>query len=80
MENVIKGWFSTLLGAALMVLALIEWWTSETKKFYEPDVLIPLIAGFALFQMRDKISDWVNQFVSIALDKFKEVTNLFQKK
>lgn len=71
-ENLIKGWFTSLLGASLMVMAIYEWWTVEGKLFYEYDVIIPFIAGFALLYMKDKISDWIGSFVQAVLDKFKK--------
>ena len=71
MENIIKGWFTSLLGAALMVMSVFEWWTVEQKQMYDWDIAAPFIAGFALLYMKDKISDWINSLVQAAIDKFK---------
>lgn len=71
MENIVKGWFTSLLGAALMVMAIIEWWTVEGKLIYDFDVIGPFIAGFALLYMKDKISDWIGQLFQAIIDKFK---------
>jgi len=70
-ENMIKGWFTSLLGAALMVMAVVEWWTTENKQIYEWDILAPFIAGFALLYMKDKISEWIGTFFQALVDKFK---------
>lgn len=71
MENIVKGWFTSLLGAALMIMAVLEWWTVEAKQLYDFDVIGPFIAGFALLYMKDKISDWIGQFIQAVIDKFK---------
>ncbi len=71
MENIVKGWFTSLLGASLMVMSIFEWWTVDNKQFYDYDVLGPMIAGFALLYMKDKISEWIGLFVQSVLDKFK---------
>ena len=71
MENIVKGWFTTLLGGVLMVMAIIEWWTVEGKTMYDFDVIAPFISGFALLYMKDKISEWIGSFIQAAIDKFK---------
>ncbi len=69
MENIIKGWFTTLLGMALMVFASYEWYMGEPDWYR---VAIPFTAGFILLFMRDKISDWVTSLVMAAIEKFKK--------
>lgn len=71
MENLAKGWFTSILGAAIMIMSIIEWWTTDNKMFYDFDVLGPFIAGFALLYMKDKISEWIGSFISSLLEKFK---------
>ncbi len=70
-ENMIKGWFTSLLGAALMVMAVYQWWTEDKKQIYEWDVIGPFIAGFALLYMKDKISEWIGALFQTIIDKFK---------
>lgn len=72
MENIVKGWFTSLLGAALMVMAVYEWWTVKEKQIYDWDILGPFIAGFALLYMKDKISEWIGTLFSAIIDKFKK--------
>lgn len=71
MENIVKGWFTSLIGAILMIMAIVEWWTVENKQVYEWDILGPFIGGFALLYMKDKISEWIGSFVQAVIDKFK---------
>lgn len=67
MENIIKGWFTTIMGMVAMGFALygyaIEGWTWQ-----EAGGLFAL--GFTLLYMRDKISEWISQFVKAILEKF----------
>ena len=71
MENIVKGWFTSLLGAILMLASVYEWWSVEEKQMYDWDIACPFIAGFALLYMKDKISEWITSLVQAAIDKFK---------
>ncbi len=68
MENIVKGWFTTLLGLALMTLGSFEFY--EEADWYRCGV--PFIAGFILLFMRDKISEWITSLVMAAIEKFKK--------
>lgn len=70
-ENIVKGWFTSLLGAALMVMAVLEWWTEEKAQMTDYNVIGPFIGGFALLWMRDSISGWISTFIQAVIDKFK---------
>lgn len=72
MENIVKGWFTSLLGAALMVMAVLEWWSTPEMEIYDWNVLGPAIGGFALLYMKDKISEWIGSLIQGIIDKFKK--------
>ena len=71
MENIVKGWFTSLLGAALMILSIVEWWSKEEAQMTDYNVIGPFVGGFALLWMRDNISQWISTFIQAAIDKFK---------
>jgi len=67
MENVVKSWFTTLLGCILMGLGVFDWWNGEETDWYK--ISAPIIGGFALLYMKDKISDWITEFFKAILSK-----------
>ena len=69
MENLIKGWFTSLIGMAMMAYSAYDWFISDVMTWQETS--ISFVAGFALMQMKDKISDWIGQAASICLDWLK---------
>lgn len=69
-ENILKGWFSSLLGAFLMGLAIYEYFFVEPA-ITEKEAAVTFVLGYVLFQMRDKLSDWIGQAVTVVLDKFR---------
>lgn len=77
MENIVKGWFTTLLGCGVMCLSIYEWWmTPDGKPVDWLDVSVPFVAGFALIYMKDKISDWITELFKTLIDFIK---SKFQK-
>ncbi len=69
MENVIKGWFTSILGAALMLIAGYDYFFTDVLT--EREAIGAAIIGFAMLWMRDKISEWIGQLVTVIIDKFK---------
>jgi hypothetical protein len=69
---VIKNWFSTLLGMSLMCLSVYAWWNDYDWW----QVGIPFVAGFMLFQMKDKLSEQLNYFIG---ELFKAIIEKFKK-
>ena len=67
MENIVKSWFTTLLGCVLMGLGVYEWWTGDETDWYQ--ISVPIIGGFALLYMKDKISEWIGDFFKAILSK-----------
>ncbi len=71
MENVIKGWFTTLIGCGVMCLSIYEWWmTPDGSPVDWVDVSVPFIAGFCLLYMKDQISVWISDFFKAVISKF----------
>lgn len=69
MENVLKSWFTTLLGAAVMVLAIYEYWIDDNMTIAQAGIMFA--AGFALMWMRDSISGWIGQLFGVLVEKIK---------
>ncbi len=70
-ESLFKGWFTTLMGCVLMGLAVYDWWnTPDGQPVNWVDVGGTFIAGYALLYMKDKISDWISNFVMAVISKF----------
>jgi predicted phage tail protein len=67
MENIIKGWFTSILGAAAMALSLYAWWTDQATNI---EAIFAGSCGFALLYMRDKISTWIEQAFKMLMNKF----------
>lgn len=59
LENIIKGIFLSLLGLAVMTLAVIGWWQEMITNLEAGAVLC---IGFALAFMRSKLDDLVSAF------------------
>jgi len=67
-ENILKGLFTTIIGAIIMGSAYYMWYMGEATSWEAGGAGI---IGFALLWMRDHIPGWVTQFVTAILDKFK---------
>lgn len=67
MENVIKSWFTTLLGAAIMVLAVYEYWIDDGMTLTQAGIMCA--AGFALMWMRDTISTKIGELFNALISK-----------
>lgn len=67
MENIIKSWFTTLLGCVLMGLGVYEFWIGDMTDWYR--IAAPIIGGFALLYMKDKISEWIGEFFKVIISK-----------
>jgi hypothetical protein len=67
-ENVVKSWFTTLLGIAIMVVALYSWYNDQLSDY---QALGAGIVGFAMMWMRDIISRKLVEFFSVIIEKFK---------
>jgi hypothetical protein len=66
-ESVIKAWFTSLLGAISMTLAIYGWWTGQSTNL---ESIIAAACGFALLYMRDKISTWIEEAFKLLMNKF----------
>jgi hypothetical protein len=66
-ENIFKSWFTTLLGCVLMGLGVYEWWMKGETDWYR--IAAPIVGGFALLYMKDKISEWIVEFFKAILSK-----------
>lgn len=58
-ENFVKGIFLSILGLAVMTLAVYGWWTDQLTNIEAGAVLC---IGFALAFMRTKLDDLVTAF------------------
>jgi hypothetical protein len=66
-ENIIKGWFTSILGAIGMGYAIYGKWFHHLSNI---EALIWVASGFALLYMRDKISVWIEQAFKMLMNKF----------
>lgn len=66
-ENIIKSWFTSIIGAIAMVLSIFGWWYDQLTDFQG---LALFIIGFALLWMRDSISAFIEQAVKAAIEKY----------
>jgi TRAP-type uncharacterized transport system fused permease subunit len=66
-ENIYKSWFTSLLGAVAMVLAIYGWWMNRSTNL---ESIFLAACGFALLYMRDKISTWIEQAFKLLMNKF----------
>lgn len=76
LENFLKSFVTTIIGLALMALAvyeLYEAWMTDLKMEWNDwlQILISGVGGYALMHMKDKISEWISSLVTAAIDKFK---------
>lgn len=71
MENLFKSWFTTLLGAAIMLLASYDWFFNPVSEMTPRETGIAAVVGFVLMFMKDNVSDWIKQGFTALLDKFK---------
>lgn len=67
-ENIVKGWFTTLLGIAIMVIAVYSWYNDQLTDL---QALGAGIVGFSMMWMRDIISRKLEEFFSVIIEKFK---------
>lgn len=67
-ENILKGFFTTLIGAVMMGLALYSWYMGESTDWQAGGLGI---IGFAMLWMRDQIPGWIQQFFTAIIEKFK---------
>lgn len=67
-ENIVKGWFTTLLGIAIMVIAVYSWYNDQLTDL---QALGAGIVGFSMMWMRDIISLKLEEFFSVIIEKFK---------
>lgn len=67
-ENIVKGWFTTLLGIAIMVIAVYSWYNDQLTDL---QALSAGIVGFSMMWMRDIISRKLEEFFSVIIEKFK---------
>lgn len=80
-ENLFKSWFTTLLGAGILLVVMYEIFVAQAPRLTRTEAIWVAIAGFALMFMKDAISGWINQAVTAAIDKFsggkkdKDTTN-----
>jgi TRAP-type uncharacterized transport system fused permease subunit len=68
-ENIIKSWFTTILGCIAMGLSLFGWWFDQLTDWQGVALFI---IGFALLFMRDKISGMIEQVIAAAINKFSK--------
>lgn len=69
-ENLFKSWFTTLLGAGILLAASYELFLAEAPRLTKGETLWAAAGGFALMAMKDSISGWINQAVTGAIEKF----------
>lgn len=70
LENLFKSWFTTLLGAGILVVIGYEYFWDDSIS--DMQAVWGAIGGFALMWMRDKISIWIGDVFTALLDKFKK--------
>jgi hypothetical protein len=68
LKNIITGWFTTLLGIALMTLSVYAW--LEDDNWWQ--IGVPFVSGFILLSMKDQLSTFINNLFSIILEAIKE--------
>jgi len=68
-ENLFKSWFTTLLGAGLLVVSAYEYFWEGSMS--DVQAAWCAVGGFSLMWMRDKISIWIGDVFTAFLDKFK---------
>jgi hypothetical protein len=68
-ENFFKGFVTTLIGCALMILPVYDWFWEGERDWYQLGV--PFVGGFALLYMRDKLSEFLSDFGKVLLNKFR---------
>jgi hypothetical protein len=69
LENLFKSWFTTLMGAGIIVMVAYEYFWDGSLS--DMQALFGSLGGFALMWMRDAISSKANDFISAIIDKFK---------
>lgn len=67
-ENVLKSIVTTVLGAVIMGFAFYGWYTEWLTDWQAGG---SGMIGFALLFMRDKLPEFIGQFFTVLLDKFK---------
>lgn len=68
-ENLIKSWFTSLIGAVAMSLALFGWWYDQLTD-WQGIALFSI--GFMLLWMKDKISAFIEETFKVALNKYSK--------
>jgi hypothetical protein len=68
MENIIKSWFTTLLGIAIMGFSFYGWYTEWLTDYQGGGAGI---AGFAIMWMRDTISKKLEELFSAIIDRIR---------
>ena len=68
-ENLFKSWFTTLMGAGIIVMVAYEYFWDGSLS--DTQALFASLGGFALMWMRDAISLKLNEFITAVIDKFK---------
>lgn len=66
-ENILKSWFSSIIGATAMTLSIYGWWFDQLTDFQG---LALFVIGFALLWMRDKISTFIESAIRAAIKKY----------
>lgn len=68
-ENILKGIFTTLIGAAAMAYSLYGWSKDELTNWQAGGLAM---IGFSLLWIRDDIAGFIKRFADAALTKFKK--------
>lgn len=68
-ENIIKGIFTTLIGAAAMCYAFYGYIKDELTNWEAGGIAM---IGFSLIWIREDIAGFIKRFVTAALNKFKK--------
>jgi TRAP-type uncharacterized transport system fused permease subunit len=68
-ENLIKSWFTSLIGAVAMSLALFGWWFDQLTDWQGISLFC---IGFMLLWMKDKISAFIEETFKVALNKYSK--------
>lgn len=66
-ENIIKGFFTTILGIVIMSAASYGWYVDHLTDWQGGGFGT---IGFALLFMRDQIPAFISKFATAALEKF----------
>jgi hypothetical protein len=70
LQNLFKGWFTSILGCVLMTIGVYDWFWQGEEDWWR--ITAPLIGGFSLLYMKDEISVLIKELFTALIAKFKK--------